>query len=124
MEHVIEKLWYQDLDWSMIWVCLAAVLCLVLFMSMHQNETVESSKSKLNGTGNYFIPSWKNYAFQILSALVVLSFVSEVGFPVVNSFMNLPIEVADSAVHFLAALSGIGGGFMFVKLIRLFQKLN
>jgi len=116
MNETIEKFWYQTLDWSMIWVCLGAVIALILYMMIHVPN--------YDKTKNYMLPTWKNYAYQIVSAFVMLSFVSEVGFKVVNHFLNLDIEVANDVLHFLAALSGLGGGYVFEKIIKLFQKTN
>lgn len=106
--------WYQNLDWSMIWVCVGAVIALILYMKIHQ-PTYRTEKS-------YLQPTWKNYAYQFVAALVMLSFVSEVGFPLINNFLNLPIDFENNVLHFLAALSGLGGGYVLEKIIKLFQK--
>jgi hypothetical protein len=114
MENTLEIAWYSNLDWSMIWVCFGAVIALTLYMMIHV--------PKLDQTKSYLKPTWKNYAYQFVSAFVMLSFVSEVGFKAVNYFLNLDIDVANDVLHFLAALSGLGGGYVFEKIIKLFQK--
>jgi hypothetical protein len=110
--------WYLTLDWSMIWVCTGGVMALILFMASNPQE------KSLSGVGNYFTPTWKNYAYQIVAAFVVLSFIEEVGMPFVESFAGLSVEAENSVAHFLGAISGIGGGFILAKVIRLFQRLK
>ena len=118
----VERFWYETLDWSMIWVCFAAVITLSLFIAL--NPTKSFAAVKENSVMNYFINTWKNHLYNLFAGFVMLSFVIEVGFPVINSFLNLPFEVASGALHFLAALSGLGGGYVLARIIRLFQKLN
>lgn len=114
------EIWYKQLDWSMIWVCLGAIITLSLFIAMNPNKIDKENK----GVSKYFVNTWKNHAYNLFAGFVMLSFVAEVGFPFVNSFLNLESDVVDGALHFLAALSGLGGGYVLAKLIRLFQKLN
>ena len=116
----VQEFWYQQLDWSMIWVCLAAIITLSLFIAMNPNKINKENK----GVENYFVNTWKNHAYNLLAGFVMLSFVAEVGFPLVNSWFDLDFDVADGALHFLAAMSGLGGGYVIAKFIKLFQKLN
>tara|TARA_R110002126_G_scaffold92507_2_gene219525 strand:+ start:2986 stop:3348 length:363 start_codon:yes stop_codon:yes gene_type:complete len=119
MEEMIDKFWYETLDWSMIWVCLAAIITLSLFIALNPKKIDLEKK----GVSNYFVNTWKNHAYNLFAGFVMLSFVSEVGFPFVNYFMNLSIDVADGTLHFLAAISGLGGGYVIAKFIRIFQKI-
>lgn len=116
----IELFWYQQLDWSMIWVCLAAIITLSLFIATNPKKIEKDNK----GVGNYFVNTWKNHTYNLFSGFVMLSFISEVGFPLINSFLNLDFDVADGALHFLAAMSGLGGGYVIAKIIKAFQKIN
>lgn len=129
----MELAWYLKLDWSMIWACLGAIALVSLAMAMQADRTVSEAKDKLAGVGNYFVPTWKNYAFQAIAGLVMLSFVAEIGIPVIDFIISklnavlgtdisFTIESSAEVAHTLAVLSGIGGGFILAKLIKLFQK--
>ena len=120
MEDMIQMVWYKALDWSMIWVCFAAIVTLSLFILNNTKEIETGTK----GVSNFFVNTWKNHAYNLFAGFVMLSFVSEVGFPIFNSFIDMPFDVANGTLHFLAALSGLGGGYVIAKIIRLFQKLN
>lgn len=120
MEMIEDTYWYQHLDWSMIWVCLASIITLSLFMALNPNKIQSDTK----GVSNYFVNTWKNHAYNLFAGFVMLTFVSEVGFPFVNSWLNLEFDVADGALHFLSAMSGLGGGYVIAKIIKLFQKLH
>ncbi|WP_027064591.1 hypothetical protein [Maribacter sp. Hel_I_7] len=118
MGEIVEKFWYQELDWSMIWVCTGGIL--VTIMAIGTGIT----QKNLYGVDNYFKGTWKNYLYQILSGYLVLSFIVEVGLPFADYFVSIPVDIQTPIDHFLAAISGLGGGFIVAKLIRLLQKLN
>ena len=119
MKETVVELWYNQLDWSMIWVCLGAIITLSFFIALNPNK-----ESQTHGVGKYFINTWKNHVYNLFAGFVMLSFVGEVGFPILNYFMELPFEIAEGAIHFLSAISGLGGGYIIAKIIRLFQKLK
>ena len=106
MEAVIEKVWYQSFDWSMIWVCLIAVAVHLLYLDMNKKAVKYT---------------WKNYAFYLLSSILVLAFISEVAMPIVSQYFTMSMDFEGSINHFLAALSGLGGGYITTGLIKKFQ---
>ena len=103
---VIEIVWYKNLDWSMIWVCLAAVIVHLLYMDINKKAV------------NY---TWKNYAFYLVSSFLVLAFISEVAGWAITTYTSFSIEVTSGINHFLAALSGLGGGYITTGLIKRFK---
>ncbi len=116
-----EIVWYMNFDWSMIWVCILGVAAVITLMVLDN----EKARKKTTGSiDNYFIPTWKNYLFHLLAGLLMLTFISEVGIKFLNYYIELPQDLDGGINHFLAALSGIGGGFVIAKIVRLFQKLN
>ncbi|WP_341216945.1 hypothetical protein [uncultured Wocania sp.] len=109
MEKIKEQLWYYTFDWSMIWVCVAAVLVHILYLEINKKPT--SAKLTI-----------KHYLFYALSSLVVLAFISEVANWVLSNYTSASIDVKDGVSHFLAALSGLGGGYITSNLINRIQK--
>ncbi len=119
MEFLIKELaWYQSLDWSMIWVCSLGIATMVVAMAIGVAER------NLYGVEDYFRGTWKNYVYQIFAGFLTLTFISEVGMKFVEYWMTVPVEVSSPLNHFLAALSGLGGGFIVAKIIRMFQKIR
>ena len=111
-----EIIWYKNIDWSMVWVCFGGISLIILAM------LTGIANRSMYGVENYFKGTWKNYAYQIIAGLVVLSFISEVGLPFLEYFIQIPVDLSNPLDHFLAFISGIGGGFIVAKTIKLFQK--
>ena len=100
----LEKLvWYQTLDWSMIWVCLIAVVVHLLYLEINKNAVKYT---------------WKNYLFYVLSAILVLSFISEIAGYMISNYTNISIDLAEGINHVLAAISGLGGGYITTNIIK------
>lgn len=112
------EIWYLNFDWSMIWVCALGIVTTIVAMM-----TGVVSKN-IYGVENYFKGTWKNYLYQIFAGFLTLSFVSEVGIKFVEYWITIPVDMSSPLNHFLAAISGLGGGFIIAKLIKLLQKLN
>lgn len=130
-----EIVWYKNLDWSMIWACLAAIICLSLFIAMNPTKDIEAAKTQFKGVGNYFVNTWKNHAFNLISGFLVMAMVIEIAVPVMDWLIQkamvvfgfkteFKIRSIDEVAHFLAGISGLSGGFLIAKLIRRLQKLN
>ena len=111
MGNLKEPIWYNNLDWSMIWVCIIAVVVHILYLEINKNP----NKTNISFT-------WKNYTFYFLSSVLVLAFISEVGMPLVNQYFSISTDLQGSIDHFLSALSGLGGGYITTGLIKKFQK--
>lgn len=119
MENIKETLWYQNFDWSMIWVCIGAVLVLLLYMEVYGQKEVIIGKY-----GDAIRKrKWLKRVYHLASGLLMLTFVSEIGYGAIKPFINLSIEAEGNLLHFLAAISGLGGGYIIAKIIRLVQKL-
>lgn len=129
MEETIKEIvWYKDLDWSAIWVCFSSYVALMFFLKGKLPKDPEEAKKYLKGIGNYYILSKWNIGFHFLAAFIVLSFASEVGLPVIlfllGNFVELPPEHISTAKHFLACLSGIGGGYILAMIITRLLKIK
>ena len=129
------EIWYKNLDWSMIWACLAAIICLSLFIALNPEKDSAVAKSQLKGVGNYFTNTWKNHLFNLFSGFLVMAMVIELAVPVMDWLIqkavlllgfqtDFEIRSIDEVAHFLAGISGLGGGFIVAKIIRKFQKLD
>lgn len=115
-----ELVWYMNFDWSMIWACLAASLLTILFISI-QGKKLDQTK----GVNSYLKPTWKNHLYHIGAGLVMLTFISEVGLDFVKKYVvDMDVETSNDISHLLAVFSGLAGGFVLAKIIRLIQKLN
>lgn len=115
----MEKYWYQNLDWSMIWVCLFSIVALLLYMEVYGQKEVTKGK-----TGEMLRNKWVQPMYHLVAGFVMLSFVSEIGFDNIKPFLGLSLEAEDNVAHLLASLSGITGGYVIAKIIRFAQKLK
>lgn len=109
MAEITEIVWYKNFDWSMIWVCVMAVFVHALYLEVSNN----------NGSLKV---TWKHYLFYLLSSLLVLTFISEVGLKFVNYFFTIPVDLIGTVDHLLAALSGLGGSYIVTIIINRFKK--
>jgi len=107
MEVIKETVWYMNLDWSMIWTCILAVVVHILFLEI--SSKVKSRK-------------FVHYAFYALSSLLVLSFISEVAGWVLENYTSFSLDVQSGINHFLAAISGLGGGYIVTFIINRIKK--
>lgn len=115
----MEKYWYQTLDWSMIWVCLASIIALLLYMEVYGQKEVVQGK-----TGEVLRNKWVKPLYHLVAGFVMLSFVSEIGYASLKQFLNLDLETEGNVLHLLASLSGLSGGYVVAKMIRFAQKLK
>lgn len=106
MKEITEIVWYEHLDWSAIWVCVIAILVHLVYLKINKNKEITKY----------------HCFFYALSGVLVLSFINEMGLPTLKYFIELPIELEGSIVHFLAAISGLGGGYVATRIIKMFQK--
>lgn len=108
MDSIKELAWYLTLDWSMIWVCVGAVIVHMLYLELFKNPPVKITM--------------KIGLFYLLSSLTVLSFVPEIGTTtltyLIDKFTGLQFEFQGEALHILAFLSGLLGGYLVVLLIK------
>ena len=128
MEDLTQPVWYQNLDWSMIWACTFAIVCIILFQ-LTQTTDPEKAKTSLKGVGHFFMPTWKNIIFQILAGYLMLAIAPEIGVPIVKgvlSIFNIKMDVdsADKIAHTLAVLSGLSGGYVLAFIAKKIQKLK
>ncbi len=98
-----EAVWYEVLDWSMIWVCIIGVAVHILFLEISHTKI----KNRL-----------VTYLFYLLSSILVLAFISEVAGYVISSYTSLEVQVQSGVKHFLAAISGLGGSYITRSLIK------
>lgn len=101
----METIWYKNLDWSMIWVCLIAVAVHVIYL-------------KRKGVKITII----DVLFYLLSSILVLSFISEIAGWFLSQYTSISVDIQDSINHVLAAISGLGGGYITTSLIKRIQK--
>lgn len=123
----IEIPWYLNFDGSMIAACIGGILILILYLEKNRGKNINEEKLK-SGITNYFVPTWINYAYHVVSGFVMLSISLEIGVPIFDFIIQksmtffgfnteFTISSAEQIVHLLAALSGIMGGYVFAKLI-------
>ena len=126
MENLNNDYWYQNLDYSMIWVCAAFSVIVIIGLSINYDKSVQQAKT--TGVKLYLKPTWKNYLFHFLCGLAMLPVFSELGMTVVlyvvETLSGYSLEVSGQGKHVLAALSGLTGGFLVAKGIKLIQKLK
>lgn len=114
----MEKHWYQTLDWSMIWVCLFSIIALLLYMEVYgQKEVIQGKTGEVLRNNK-----WVKALYHLVAGFVMLSFVSEIGFDNIKPFLGLSLEAENNVAHLLAFISGISGGYVIAKIIRLAQK--
>ena len=118
--HKTDTLVFQDISLAMLIVCLLGVCC-TFFMAVAINDKA-NAKQAIWGTGDFFLPSLKNVGFHLVSALLTLTFIHEVGYAFVKYFIDIPLQIQEGLDLFFSAISGLGGGFIVAKIILLLKK--
>ena len=109
MNQLNEGIWYLNFDWSMIWTCLLGVIVHILYLL----RVRRNSEMKMKVI---------DYLFYIFSSFLVLTFVNEVGLPLLKHWVKLPVEIEGNISHFLSALCGLGGAYVATLIIKMFSK--
>lgn len=106
IEVMKDALWYELIDWSMVWVCITGVIVHILYLEI--NHTVIKNR-------------WITYLFFLFSSILVLAFISEVASYVIANYTSFEVQVQSGVKHFLAAISGLGGSYITRSLIKKLQ---
>lgn len=124
-----ETHWYQNFDWSMIWTCVGAVLCLMLFFKAYKGQEVIQGQLAETIRGNF----WWKVSYHLVSGLILLAIIGEIGVPLFDFLIQkaitmlgfqtkFRIDSSEEIIHTLAFISGLLGGWIVAKIIRFGQK--
>ncbi|MEM8507957.1 MAG: hypothetical protein AAF717_09010 [Bacteroidota bacterium] len=116
LEHKTDILVFQDISLAMLVTCLLAATTTVLlaWASFSKKEEIHNA---VWGTGRFFVPNLRNILFHVFASLLLLTFIHEMGYAFVKTFIEVPEGVKNGFDFFLAAFSGLGGGFVIAKLV-------
>lgn len=125
MENTI---WYNNLDYSMIWTCIGASLILLLCLKVYGEKQVMkgAAAEKIRQT------AYIKWIYHIGSGLLLLTIVDEIGVPVFDFLIqkatalfgfstNFSIESSEDIAHLLALICGLLGGWIIAKIVRYAQ---
>lgn len=108
---------FQDITLAMLIVCLLGIGVAIAFGNAMAGQDINSAKHKLYGVGHYFVPTRNNIIYHVFAGLLTLTFIKEVGFGIIKTWVEIPTEIEAIGDMFFSAMSGLLGGYIIARII-------